>query len=142
MPEAVIACASVAVAQDLIGLDYLLEFLGCSFMMIMIRMVLKGELSEGFVERLSPGDVFVLGGKAYEFSKARGMSLFVKPATGRRPTIPSWTGEMLPRSFDLSVAIGQFRGQVGELAASGTDTEKWLLKNYPLDRGGARSISS
>jgi len=101
-----------------------------------------GELSEGFVEKLSPGDVFVLGGKAYEFSKARGMSLYVKPATGRRPTIPSWTGEMLPRSYDLSVAIGQFRGKMGELASQGRDIEKWLRKNYPIDIGGARSISS
>ncbi len=101
-----------------------------------------GELSEGFVEKLSPGDVFVLGGKSYEFTKAMGMSIFVKPATGRRPTIPSWTGEMMPRSFDLSVAIGQFRGQMGQLAAQGKDIGEWLRKTYPLDRGGVKSILS
>ena len=83
-----------------------------------------GELSEGFVEKLGPGDVFVLGGKSYAFERARGMSLFVKDATGRRPSVPSWTGEMLPRSFDLSVSIGSradFRcicwWQVAETAA-------------------------
>jgi ATP-dependent Lhr-like helicase len=101
-----------------------------------------GELSEGFVERLSPGDVFVLGGRAYEFVRAREMSLFVKPATGRRPTIPSWTGEMLPRSYDLSVEIGKFRGRMAALAASGKNIDKWLGENYPLDRGGARTIAS
>ncbi|MDD4308267.1 MAG: crosslink repair DNA glycosylase YcaQ family protein, partial [Thermoplasmata archaeon] len=101
-----------------------------------------GELSEGFVERLSPGDVFVLGGRAYEFVRSREMSLFVKPATGRRPTVPSWTGEMLPRSHDLSVEIGKFRGQMASLASSGKDIEKWLAQNYPLDRGGARTIAS
>jgi ATP-dependent Lhr-like helicase len=101
-----------------------------------------GELSEGFVERLSPGDVFVLGGRAYEFLRAREMSIFVKPATGRRPTIPSWTGEMLPRSYDLSVEIGKFRGLMKTLADDGKDTEKWLLENYPLDLGGARTIAS
>jgi len=101
-----------------------------------------GELSEGFVERLSPGDVFVLGGRAYEFVRSRDMSLFVKPATGRRPTIPSWTGEMLPRSFDLSVEIGKFRGAMRKLADSDKNIETWLLDHYPLDRGGARTISS
>lgn len=101
-----------------------------------------GELSEGFVERLSPGDVFVLGGRAYEFVRAREMSLFVKPATGRRPTIPSWTGEMLPRSYDLSVEIGKFRGRMAALAASGKNIDIWLGENYPLDRGGAKTIAS
>ncbi|MFO7619232.1 MAG: ATP-dependent helicase [Thermoplasmata archaeon] len=101
-----------------------------------------GELSEGFVERLSPGDVFVLGGRAYEFIRAREMSIFVKPATGRRPTIPSWTGEMLPRSYDLSVEIGRFRGVMARVIDSGKDPVKWLLDNYPVDMGGARTISS
>ncbi len=101
-----------------------------------------GELSEGFVERLSPGDVFVLGGRTYEFVRAREMSVFVKPATGRRPTVPSWTGEMLPRSFDLSVEIGKFRGKMAKLLGSGDDTAKWLLDNYGLDAGGATTIAS
>ncbi len=101
-----------------------------------------GELSEGFVERLSIGDVFVLGGRTYEFVRAREMSVFVKPATGRRPTVPSWTGEMLPRSFDLSVEIGRFRGAMAKLLASGTDPAKWLLDNYHLDTGGATTIAS
>jgi ATP-dependent Lhr-like helicase len=102
-----------------------------------------GELSEGFVERLSQGDVFVLGGNAYEFLRSRGMNLFVKPATGRRPTVPSWTGEMLPRSFDLSVEIGKFRAIMKDLIKGGKkDIERWLRENYMLDRGGARSIAS
>jgi ATP-dependent Lhr-like helicase len=49
---------------------------------------------------------------------------------------------MLPRSFDLSVEIGRFRGRMGKLAAQGKDIEEWLIDHYPLDRGSARSISS
>ncbi len=115
-----------------------------------------GELSEGFVEKLGPGDVFVLGGKSYVFERARGMSLFVKDATGRRPSVPSWTGEMLPRSFDLSVSIGNFRDKVKKRLEPPTDGEKtgdippeqlkrtlnWLMKDYQLDPSGARSIIS
>lgn len=101
-----------------------------------------GELSEGFAERLSQGDVFVLGGSAYEFVRSRGMSLYVKPAVGRRPTVPSWTGEMLPRSFDLSVEIGKFRGEMKKKAEKNQNIKSWLMKNYPIDEGGAMTIQS
>src|SRR5438445_11474058 len=65
-----------------------------------------GELSEKFVEYLSPSDIFVLGGRTYQFVRARGTSVYVQDASGRRRTVPSWTAEILPRSFDLSLAVG------------------------------------
>ena len=103
-----------------------------------------GELSEKFVEYLKPGDIFVLGGRTHQFVRARGMTVYVKDAAGRRPTVPSWTGEMLPRSFDLSVAVGEFRRllaekieELGEEAAVA-----WLLESFRLDEGSARSLVS
>src|SRR5512136_1890545 len=89
-----------------------------------------GSLSEKFVERLSQGDVFVLGGRSYEFIKTKGMKAFVKNASGRKPTVPSWTGEMLPRSFDLSVAIGKFRAEMeGKLGSvREPDIILWLME--------------
>jgi len=100
-----------------------------------------GKLSEKFVERLSRGDVFVLGGHSYQFLDTKGTRLFVKDASGKKPTVPSWTGEMLPRSFDLSVAIGKFRR---ELAGNVEDEEviDWLMKDYSIDKGSAQSIVS
>ncbi len=68
-----------------------------------------GHLDEGFLERLKPGDIFVLGGNTYEFRFARGMAAQVKSAEGKRPTIPSWFSEMLPLSFDLAGEIQKFR---------------------------------
>ncbi len=68
-----------------------------------------GNLDEGFLERLKPGDVFVLGGETYEFRFARGMVAQVKSAYGKRPTIPSWFSEMLPLNFDLASEIQRFR---------------------------------
>ncbi len=103
-----------------------------------------GDLSEGFVEYLKPSDVFVLGGRTYQFLRARGTTVYVKDAAGRRPTVPSWTGEMLPRSFDLSLLVGQFRG---DLAAKITEVGEdgamaWLMENYRVDAGSARSLVS
>lgn len=101
-----------------------------------------GDLSEKFVERLSRGDIFVLGGKSFEFIKSHGMKVFVRHAMGRKPTVPSWTGEMLPRSFDLSVEIGRFREELESRLGTSSDQEilAWLQKDFDIDEGAARSI--
>ena len=103
---------------------------------------LIGSLSEKFVERLSQGDIFVLGGRSYEFIKSKGTKVFVKSASGRKPTVPSWTGEMLPRSFDLSVLIAKFRGEMeqrlGEMAEP--DIIAWLKEEFDVDEGSATTI--
>src|SRR5438034_1510685 len=101
-----------------------------------------GELSEKFVEYLSPSDIFVLGGRTYQFVRARGTSVYVKDASGRRPTVPSWTGEMLPRSFDLSIAVGEFRRDLAaKIAKDGEKGAKaWLMEEYRVDSGCAQSL--
>lgn len=101
-----------------------------------------GSLSEKFVERLSQGDIFVLGGRSYEFIKSKGTKVFVKSASGRKPTVPSWTGEMLPRSFDLSVAIGRFRSEMEERLGrmTGHEIEAWLREEFDVDEGSATTI--
>jgi len=101
-----------------------------------------GSLSEKFVERLSQGDIFVLGGRSYEFIKSKGTKAFVKSASGRKPTVPSWTGEMLPRSFDLSVLIAEFRAEMEERLGKASDPElrDWLMREFDVDEGSATTI--
>jgi ATP-dependent Lhr-like helicase len=103
---------------------------------------LIGSLSEKFVERLSQGDIFVLGGRSYEFIKSKGTKVFVKSASGRKPTVPSWTGEMLPRSFDLSVQIARFRAEMEQRLADMTDGQvsAWLMEEFDVDEGSATTI--
>ncbi|MCQ2069772.1 MAG: ATP-dependent helicase [archaeon] len=102
-----------------------------------------GELSEKFVERLSPGDVFVLGGRSLEYVRSKGMTAFVKEANGRKPTVPSWAGEMLPRSFDLSMDVARFRTEMAEyLKSSGIDRLDRISAEFDIDRGSARSLVS
>lgn len=68
-----------------------------------------GAIDEGFLERMKKGDVFVLGGKKYVYLYTKGMNIYVKNATERSPTIPSWFSEMLPLSFDSAMEINKFR---------------------------------
>ncbi|MEM4629965.1 MAG: helicase-related protein [Zestosphaera sp.] len=74
-----------------------------------------GDLEEGFVEYLEPGDVFVLGGRTYEFLRSDGMSVIVRKVENTRPTVPSWLSKMLPLSFDSALKVAEFRGLVHEL---------------------------
>ena len=103
----------------------------------------SGELSEKFVERLSPGDVFVLGGRSLEFVRSKGMTAFVKEANGRKPTVPSWAGEMLPRSFDLSMDVARFRKEMSQIIDEDSpDKLDYLSKEFDIDTGSARSLVS
>ncbi|MGM5482869.1 MAG: ATP-dependent helicase [Nanobdellota archaeon] len=71
--------------------------------------MMVGTINEGFLERLRPGDVFILGGNRFIFKYSRGMVAQVNPSADRPPTVPSWVSEMLPLSFDLAKEIQKFR---------------------------------
>ena len=101
-----------------------------------------GQLSDKFVERLKQGDIFVLGAKTYLFQRSMRNRVYVKDATGMRPTVPSWTGEMLPRSYDLGVLIGKFRKEALKRIEAGENIKGWLMENYRLDENGANSMIS
>ena len=80
-----------------------------SFITVKIGTESIGKLDENFLERLKPGDVFVLGGNTYRYKFARGQVAQVESAAQVSPTVPSWISEMLPLSFDLAMEIGKFR---------------------------------
>ncbi len=102
-----------------------------------------GELSEKFVERLSPRDVFVLGGRSFEFVRSKGMTAYVKEANGRKPTVPSWAGEMLPRSFDLSMDVAMFRREMSSrIKEDERSAIKRISEEFDVDEGSARSVYS
>ena len=68
-----------------------------------------GTIEESFLERLKPGDIFVLGGNVYKFRNASGMVARVTASAGRPPTVPRWFSDSLPLSFDLAMDISKFR---------------------------------
>ena len=109
-----------------------------------------GNLSEKFVEKLNRNDIFVLGGRTYQYVQTEGTRVNVKDGLGRKPTIPSWSGETLPRTFDLSEAVGKFREKISnkinisddDSEDLDDDVEKWLSEKYRLDFGSAKTIIS
>jgi len=93
------------------------------------RRIWMGNLSEPFVERLIPGDVFILAGRKYKVNGIKSDTVIVTEAKEANPTVPSWIGEQLPRSFDLSWEIGKFREKIERLIRKGDiDTARGILR--------------
>jgi ATP-dependent Lhr-like helicase len=86
-----------------------------------------GTIDEAFLERLRRGDIFVLGGKTYEFKFARGMAAQVSSSVDRPPTVPAWFSDMLPLSFDLALSIQKFR-RLTEQRFNAKKSKKEILK--------------
>jgi len=101
-----------------------------------------GFVEEEFAEILSPGDVFVLGGRTYRFLRSKGATIVVEPAEGARPTVPSWFSEMLPLSFDSALRVGEFREWLAEMISSGRRGEavEALKGDYLLEPHAAEAV--
>jgi ATP-dependent helicase Lhr and Lhr-like helicase len=110
---------------------------------VKIGTIKLGYLDEIFLERMVPGDVFVLGGETYIFKYTRGMTLQVATAGKRPPTVPSWVSETLPLSFDLAKSIQDFRALMEEkfvFRVEEKEIEKFLLKYLSIDERAAKAI--
>jgi ATP-dependent Lhr-like helicase len=97
-----------------------------------------GNVEEEFAEKLTKGDIFVLGGKSYEFAYSKGNKIYVDPALEKKPTIPAWFSEMLPLSFELGIDIEKFRETVANM-----DNEKaldFLIDEYNMTKEAALAV--
>ncbi|MFQ6011111.1 MAG: ATP-dependent helicase [Nitrososphaerales archaeon] len=102
-----------------------------------------GQIEEEFLERLTKGDIFVLGGRTYEFLYVKEFAAFVKPALKGKPTVPSWFSEMLPLSFDLGEAIGRFRSSIFEkirIGLTAREIYNFISKDTSCTENGAKAI--
>ncbi|MGD2247163.1 MAG: ATP-dependent helicase [Candidatus Methanofastidiosia archaeon] len=99
-----------------------------------------GTLDEGFVERMRPGDVFILGSQAWQMTGLDKKKVYVHHVSDVPPTIPYWGGTRPSRTFDLGMLVGSFRRKVESLIDSPT-LEEWLQKEYLLDADGAKAVA-
>lgn len=102
-----------------------------------------GDLEEEFVQYLSPGDVFILGGRTFRFVESRGSFVVVERAEGQRPTVPAWFSEMLPLAFDSAILVGGFRRAIAELIEAGRERRsvvEWIRDTLGVDERAAEEI--
>ncbi len=114
-----------------------------SFVLVKIGEHVVGKIDEAFLERLRPGDVFVLGGETYRFKFARGLVAQVETSVNRPPTVPSWYSDTLPLSFDLALEIGKFRRLMQQKLNKGSSKKEvvdWILSYLYVDDKAANAI--
>jgi len=63
-----------------------------------------GQVEEGFVARLSPGDCFVFAGRVVEFVGLRELTAWVRPAPRKAALVARWTGGQMALSTQLADA--------------------------------------
>ncbi|MBD3229522.1 MAG: ATP-dependent helicase [Candidatus Lokiarchaeota archaeon] len=100
-----------------------------------------GNLDEIYLERLRKGDIFVLGGRNYEFRYRRGGKIYVD-LTNKNPTIPHWYSEKLPLSFDLGIEILKFKSKFLKKINHTPKLKiiEWLKNDYNCDKNSANNI--
>ena len=64
-----------------------------------------GSVEESFIARLKPGDHLLFGGRLLELVRVHEMTAYVRPASGKKPAVPRWSGGRMPLSSELSDAI-------------------------------------
>ena len=111
--------------------------------LVKVRDEIIGTIDEAFLEKLRPGDVFILGGQRYIFKYSSGMTAQVTPTSDKPPTVPSWFSEMLPLSFELALEIQKFRKYMEEQFQQKKSKEeilKFVNSYLYLDQNTANSI--
>jgi len=74
-----------------------------------------GSVEESFIARMNPGDHLFFAGRLLELVRVHQTTAFVRPATGKKATVPRWNGGRMPLSSELANA---FVGRV-DAAAQG-----------------------
>ena len=91
-----------------------------------------GQLSSSFVSSVRPGDVILLGGTTYRIQSIQGSRVNVTPVTGFRPTVPSWSGEALSRSSELSDSVLKLQKATMLALRRQRDPRRLLKEGYGL----------
>ncbi len=101
-----------------------------------------GDLEEEFAQILAPGDIFVLGGRTYEYVRGDINRIYVRRVEGIRPTVPSWFSEMLPLAFDSALEVARFRRIISEMITEHPKIKviEWLINEYLLEPHAAEAI--
>jgi len=85
-----------------------------------------GEIEEGMVEMLEPGETFVFGGGVWRLVAVTNLDVLVQAAPGADPKMPSWGGSKFALSTYLAKRVRQLMYDQAHWAVLPTDVREWL----------------
>ena len=85
-----------------------------------------GEVEEGYLEVLEPGDSFVFAGQVWELVGVTGLDVLVRPAGDKPPKMPSWGGSKFALSTFLAKKVRHLMSDGAHWDVLPDDTREWL----------------
>lgn len=73
-----------------------------------------GHIEESFLSNLTPGDVFIIAGRAVKLERVGSMECFVSRADSTTPTVPRWNANKMPLTNKVAEEIVKFRTEIRE----------------------------
>ena len=85
-----------------------------------------GEIEEGMVEMLEPGETFVFAGQVWRLVGVTNLDVLVQPAPAADPKMPSWGGSRFALSTYLAQRVRQLMTDQAHWQVLPTDVREWL----------------
>ncbi|MFL5298461.1 MAG: ligase-associated DNA damage response DEXH box helicase [Phenylobacterium sp.] len=85
-----------------------------------------GEIEEGMVEMLEPGETFVFAGQVWRLVAVTNLDVLVQAAPGADPKMPSWGGSKFALSTYLAKRVRQLMTNQAHWAVLPLDVREWL----------------
>jgi len=85
-----------------------------------------GEIEEGMLEMLDPGDTFVFAGQVWSLVAVTNLDVLVRPAAHKDPKMPSWGGSKFALSTYLAKRVRQLMFDERHWAVLPADVREWL----------------
>jgi ATP-dependent Lhr-like helicase len=85
-----------------------------------------GEVEEGYLEVLEPGDTFIFAGQIWELVGVTGLDVLVRPAGDKPPKMPSWGGSKFALSTFLAKKVRHLMSDGAHWGVLPDDTREWL----------------
>jgi ATP-dependent Lhr-like helicase len=85
-----------------------------------------GEVEEGYLDVLEPGDTFVFAGQVWRLVAVAGMDVLVSPAPGEDARMPSWGGSKFALSTFLARKVRAMMSDAHHWEVLPDDVREWL----------------
>ncbi|MDP3299198.1 MAG: DNA ligase-associated DEXH box helicase, partial [Phenylobacterium sp.] len=85
-----------------------------------------GEVEEGYLEALEPGDTFIFAGQVWRLMGVTALDVLVSPAPSSDPKMPSWGGSKFALSTFLAKRVRELMFDQSHWAVLPADVREWL----------------
>jgi len=85
-----------------------------------------GEVEEGYLEALDPGDTFVFAGQVWRLMGVTALDVLVSPAPATDPKMPSWGGSKFALSTFLAKRVRELMFDQSHWSVLPGDVREWL----------------